>query len=79
MGLSVLFGGGQGVFGVYCVADTAVLFLVRMPSIPFLNSWRRVGTKLDGGDFCNVDRRVCQRSPVSLLFFTPFCCKLGAW
>lgn len=48
-------------------------------AIPFLNSWGLVGTKWHGDDFCNVDRRACQRSPLSLLFFTPFCCKLGGW
>lgn len=30
MGLSVLFGGGQGEFGVSCLADVAILFLIRM-------------------------------------------------
>lgn len=31
IGLSVLFGGGQGVFGVPCAAYMAILFLLRVP------------------------------------------------
>lgn len=78
VGLSVLFGGEQGVFGVPCPACVAILFLIRMPSL-----FRTPGDLL-GPNGMGVTSVLWTGEPSKGLlylcsFFTPFCCKLGEW